>query len=135
MKNKGYNLIELTVVMFLISITMYLSVGVYNNIVNRYQSYRMKVMIISLINKNNRNIRFELDNKRIILENEIIHLDKKFNYESKNISNNFNRTFNDDGNLNKGFTIIIKDKNNKILQKITYSTLSGLSMPILNTEN
>ncbi|WP_156285970.1 hypothetical protein [Oceanivirga salmonicida] len=132
--NKGFNFIELVIVMFLITFSIFISYVTYYNIVNRIQSYKVKIEIISIINSKYKEINFNLENKKIFAGGKMIKLNDRFNYESKNISNTFTRTFNENGNLDKGFTILIKDKNNKILQTIIYNTNSGLDIPILREE-
>lgn len=89
----------------------------------------------SLVDDKEYNIRFNLDNSQIDYINNTLKLDDVFLYECKNSSNNFTRTMTKKNNLDKGFTIIIKDKKSKkIYDTITYNTTNGLNLAVLNHE-
>lgn len=75
-------------------------------------------------------IYFYLDEKKIKYLDNIFSLDNNFNYISLNNENNFIRIINEKGNINKGFTIKIQDKNGKIFQSIIYNNNSGINIPL-----
>lgn len=137
-------LIELSLAAFLFVVTSYLIVSNYTYNINMARSHNVKTKIINAVNYTQKkslvddkeyNIRFNLDNSQIDYINNTLKLDDVFLYECKNSSNNFTRTMTKKNNLDKGFTIIIKDKKSKkIYDTITYNTTNGLNLAVLNHE-
>lgn len=137
-------LIELSLAAFLFVATSYLIISNYTYNINRARSHNVKTKIINAVNYTQKkslvddkeyNIRFNLDNSQIDYINNTLKLDDVFLYECKNSSNNFTRTMTKKNNLDKGFTIIIKDKKSKkIYDTITYNTTNGLNLAVLNHE-
>lgn len=137
-------LIELSLAAFLFVATSYLIVSNYTYNINMARSHNVKTKIINAVNYTQKkslvddkeyNIRFNLDNSQIDYINNTLKLDDVFLYECKNSSNNFTRTMTKKNNLDKGFTIIIKDKKSKkIYDTITYNTTNGLNLAVLNHE-
>lgn len=137
-------LIELSLAAFLFVATSYLIVSNYTYNINSARSHNVKTKIINAVNYTQKkslvddkeyNIRFNLDNSQIDYINNTLKLDDVFLYECKNSSNNFTRTMTKKNNLDKGFTILIKDKKSKkIYDTITYNTTNGLNLAVLNHE-
>lgn len=143
-KNNGFTLVEVSLTMFLFSITSYFIISQYAYKINKAKSYNIKNKIISSVNYLQKrsfvddklyNIVFNLDKKQIEYVDKVLKLDDTFLYECMGNNNNFVRTVTNKGNLDKGFTIIIKDKNNKIYDKFSYNTTNGLNLAVLNNEN
>ena len=143
-KNNGFTLVEMVMTMFLFVITSYFLITSYTYQINKQKSYNVKNRIISAMNYVQKksfiddkiySISFNLDKKQIEYVDKVLKLDDVFLYECRGKSNNFIRTITDKGNLDKGFTIIIKDKNNKVYDKISYNTTNGLNLAVLKNEN
>lgn len=143
-ENKAFNLLELVFVMFFISISSYFLLSKYKENLLYNKSYSEKIKIINIVNfaikkaevdKKEYQIFFNLKEYNIKFLDEIILLDKDFIYETNNKSNNFSRYITKNNNINIGFTIKIKGKNNKVYRNITYKTNNGLSSAILDEKD
>ena len=134
----GYILVEVIVVVCLASTiyftTRYMTKKIYINV-----AYNQKIKIISLIDYIQRKslydnidyeIIFNLESKEIYYLDKVLKLDSRFTYITKNISNNFKRKVNKNGNFDNGFTIEITRKD-KVYSKITVNTANGLNIPLL----
>lgn len=143
-ENRAFNLLELVFVMFFISISSYFLLSKYRENLLYNKSYSEKIKIINIVNfaikkaevdKKEYQIFFNLKEYNIKFLDEIILLDKDFIYETNNKSNNFSRYITKNNNINIGFTIKIKGKNNKVYRNITYKTNNGLSSAILDEKD
>lgn len=144
-KNNGFTLVEATISIFLFVVTSYFIISNYTYELNKIRSYNVKNRIITMMNYVQKksyvdnklyNISFNLDKKQIEYIDNILKLDDTFLYECLGSDNSFIRHTTHKGNLDKGFTIIIKDKKNKIIyNKISYNTTNGLNLSVLNHEN
>lgn len=143
-KNNGFTLTEMALVMFMFVITSYFLIIGYTQQINRQKSYNVRNKIISMMNYVQKksyvddklySINFNLDKKQIEYIDKVLKLDDAFLYECMGSNNNFVRTFTDKGNLNKGFTIVIKDKNKVMYDKVVYNTTNGLNLSVLKHEN
>ena len=134
----GYILVEVIVVICLAS-TIYFTTRYMINKIYVNEAYKQKIKIISIIDYvqkkavyDNRDyeIIFNLESKEIYYLDKVIKPDDKFTYITKNISNNFKRKVNKQGNFDKGFTIEIIKKD-KIYSKISVNTSNGLNIPLI----
>ena len=79
---------------------------------------------------------FNLDNNKIEYIGNTLKLDDRFIYETNNVEHNFTRKITKKGNLDRGFTIIIKDKKSKkIYDRLSYNTTNGLNIAVLSNES
>ena len=144
-KNYGFTLVELIIVISLISLTSFFIITNYNRSINRARSYNIKNKIINTMNylqkKSNVDekmyeIVFNLDNNKIEYIGNTLKLDDRFIYETNNVEHNFTRKITKKGNLDRGFTIIIKDKKSKkIYDRLSYNTTNGLNIAVLSIES
>lgn len=144
-KNYGFTLVELIIVISLISLTSFFIITNYNRSINRARSYNIKNKIINTMNylqkKSNVDekmyeIVFNLDNNKIDYIGNTLKLDDRFIYETNNVEHNFTRKVTKKGNLDRGFTIIIKDKKSKkIYDRLSYNTTNGLNIAVLSNES
>lgn len=134
----GYILVEVIVVVCLAS-TIYFTTRYMTNKIYINEAYNQKIKIISLIDYIQKKavydnidyeIIFNLESKEIYYLDKVLKLDSRFTYMTKNISNNFKRTVNKNGNFDNGFTIEITRKD-KVYSKISVNTANGLNIPLV----
>lgn len=144
-KNRGFTLIELVFFMFLVSFTIIGIYFTYSNYIEKTNLDRNIMQVISLFKKYEKDsylnnkinyIYFDLENRIIFFEKDTVFLNSSYFYTSKNISDKskFSRYFTEKGNINKGFTIVIK-KREKIIREVSFDSINGIYTPIIRVRD
>lgn len=127
-KNKGYSLIELILCLLLIICILNISIVYSQKIIDKLLVYQTKNRIINIIRKN-QDIEFDLKNKRIIANNRIYTLEKRFSYSLSNGILHKKISFNDE-NYNSSFSIYIKT-GDKILSSLVFSNNNPMKIYLI----
>ncbi|WP_064612468.1 hypothetical protein [Streptobacillus moniliformis] len=81
-------------------------------------------------------IYFDLEKKEIFFDENSFKLSDEFTYLSKNKveKDNFERYFTENGNLNRGFNLLILNKSGNLLAEISVDNSNSISYPIITVK-
>ncbi len=145
MKNRGITLIEVIVYISLILITFFISSKSYHVILEKQRVKKEIVEITSLFRKKQKeseiygkymSIYFDLEKKEIFFDENSFKLSDEFTYLSRNKveKDNFERYFTENGNLNRGFNLLILNKSGNLLAEISVDNSNSISYPIITVK-
>ncbi|CAM3113568.1 pilus assembly FimT family protein [Streptobacillus ratti] len=145
MKNRGITLIEVIVYISLILVTFFISSKSYRFILEKERLKKEVVEITSSFRKNQKKseiygeyipIYFDLEKKEIFFGKNNLKLSDEFIYLSKNKSDiaNFERYFTENGNLNRGFNLLILNKSGNLLAEISFDSSNSISYPVITVK-
>ena len=128
MKNKGFSLIELVVVVSITLVSIHGISQIYSNILIKKEVEKETIKIISLLRRS----QIESSEKKILAGNEVIELNKNYEYmfNSNNDKKYLEIEFNENHNASKAFSIFISKKN-KVLKRISFDTINAAKYPII----
>lgn len=136
MKNKGFSLIEVVIVISISLISIYSLSGVYKNMLIKKETEKEIIKIVSLLRRaqmeSSEKLIFDLKNKKILWGNEEFRLNGNYEYifNSTIDKNYLEIEFNENHNSNKSFSIfILKDKN--IVKRISFDSINTAKYPII----
>ena len=136
MKNKGFSLIELVVVVSITLVSIHGISQIYSNILIKKEVEKETIKIISLLRRSQIESRekliFNFNEKKILVGNEVIELNKNYEYmfNSNNDKKYLEIEFNENHNASKAFSIFISKKN-KVLKRISFDTINAAKYPII----
>lgn len=136
MKNKGFSLIELVVVVSITLVSIHGISQIYSNILIKKEVEKETIKIISLLRRSQIESRekliFNFNEKKILVGNEVIELNKNYEYmfNSNNDKKYLEIRFNEKHNASKAFSIFISKKN-KVLKRISFDTINAAKYPII----
>lgn len=136
MKNKGFSLIELVVVVSITLVSIHGISQIYSNILIKKEVEKETIKIISLLRRSQIESRekliFNFNEKKILVGNEVIELNKNYEYmfNSNNDKKYLEIGFNEKHNASKAFSIFISKKN-KVLKRISFDTINAAKYPII----
>ncbi len=136
MKNKGFSLIELVVVVSITLVSIHGISQIYSNILIKKEVEKETIKIISLLRRSQIESRekliFNFNEKKILAGNEVIELNKNYEYmfNSNNDKKYLEIEFNENHNASKAFSIFISKKN-KVLKRISFDTINAAKYPII----
>lgn len=143
-KNYGFTLIEVVLVIFLMTLFTFFVSKRYILFIEKKSLERESIKIAMIFRKYqqkskkekiNIKIYFNFEEKIIVFDKEKVYLNKNFNYLSKNKVDKkiFEREINENGNLNRAFTIVIYSlKTDKKMREISFNSINAISFPIIN---
>ncbi|CAM3111838.1 hypothetical protein STFE110948_02645 [Streptobacillus felis] len=145
MKNRGVSLIEVIIYISLVIITFFLSFNTFFKLLEKQKLRKDIFEIVSTFRKYQKKseingiyipIFIDLENNEIFFDKKTIKLSEEFKYLSKNKDENisFERYFTNKGNLNKGFSILIYNKKNRLMAEISFDNSNSLEYPIINVK-
>ena len=136
MKNKGFSLIEVVIVISISLISIYSLSGVYKNMLIKKETEKEIIKIVSLLRRaqmdSSEKLIFDFKNKKILWGNEEFRLNGNYEYifNSTIDKNYLEIEFNENHNSNKSFSIfILKDKN--IVKRISFDSINAAKYPII----
>ena len=136
MKNKGFSLIELVVVVSITLVSIHGISQIYSNILIKKEVEKETIKIISLLRRSQIESRekliFNFNEKKILAGNEVIELNKNYEYmfNSNNDKKYLEIEFNENHNASKAFSIFISKKN-KVLKRISFDTINAAKYHII----
>lgn len=130
MKNKAYTMIETLIIIILTILSISISFYYTNELIDKFIAYQMREKIINIVESNN-NMEFNFYKNQIIVNKKIYYLNKRLNYSFFNDNKIKIIKFNKN-NYSESFSIFIKNKDNKLLSKITFSNNNPLKIYILS---
>jgi prepilin-type cleavage/methylation N-terminal domain protein len=136
LKNKGFSLIELVVVVSITLVSIHGISQIYSNILIKKEVEKETIKIISLLRRSQIESRekliFNFNEKKILAGNEVIELNKNYEYmfNSNNDKKYLEIGFNENHNASKAFSIFISKKN-KVLKRISFDTINAAKYPII----
>jgi prepilin-type cleavage/methylation N-terminal domain protein len=136
LKNKGFSLIELVVVVSITLVSIHGISQIYSNILIKKEVEKETIKIISLLRRSQIESRekliFNFNEKKILAGNEVIELNKNYEYmfNSNNDKKYLEIEFNENHNASKAFSIFISKKN-KVLKRISFDTINAAKYPII----
>lgn len=143
MKKRGVSFVELVIYLHIVLIINFFAYSSYIKYVDKNKLEKEIVLITTVfkkyqkyskINEKEVNIYFDLEKKNIFFDENRVNLNQKYNYKSKNKLDDlkFKRRLNKNGNLSKGFTILIYDSKFNKLAEISFNSVNAMSYPIVS---
>ena len=136
MKNKGFSLIEVVIVISISLISIYSLSGVYKNMLIKKETEKEIIKIITVLRRAQmescEKLIFDFKDKKIILGDEefILNANYEYIFNSTIDKNYLEIEFNENHNSNKSFSIfILKDKN--IVKRISFDSINVAKYPII----
>ena len=136
MKNKGFSLIEVVIVISISLISIYSLSGVYKNMLIKKETEKEIIKIVSLLRRaqmeSSEKLIFDFKNKKILWRNEEFRLNGNYEYifNSTIDKNYLEIEFNENHNSNKAFSIFVS-KDKKVIKRISFDSINAAKYPII----